>query len=232
MTLTVGSLFSGIGGLDLGLERAGMQVIWQAESDPACRRVLARHWPAVPCYPDVRSVGFWPYTHVVAGGFPCQDLSQAARGRNVGLAGKRSGLWGEMVYVVEQVHPRFVVVENVGSAWKRWVPVVRRDLWALGYPSVPFRVYAKDVGAPFQGARVFVVATPDRYCESALRLYAKAPVMSNAAIFDRSDWGQPSSEALGVADGIPRRMERLRECGNAVVPAMAEWIGSMILDCA
>jgi DNA (cytosine-5)-methyltransferase 1 len=78
--LTVGSLFSGIGGLDLGLERAGMRVLWQCESDPYCRAVLRKHWPDVPCHPDVRQFGhsnFITGVDVLAGGFPCQPVSLA-----------------------------------------------------------------------------------------------------------------------------------------------------------
>lgn len=99
MSLTVGSLFSGIGGLELGLERAGLgPVIWQVEKEPFRREVLAKHWPTVKRYEDVRDF----YSHartgnakqvgIMCGGFPCHDVSQAARGRNDGLAGHKSGL--------------------------------------------------------------------------------------------------------------------------------------------
>jgi len=108
-----GSLFAGIGGFDLGFERAGMECRWQVEIDARCNDVLARHWPDVKRYKDVRDAGrenLEP-VDVICGGFPCQDLSVA--GRREGLAGERSGLWYEFIRVVEEIKPEWVIVENV-----------------------------------------------------------------------------------------------------------------------
>ena len=90
--LTFGSLFAGIGGLDLGLECAGMVCKWQVEIDEYCRKVLAKHWPTIERWADVRS---WPQPEtervdLICGGFPCQDISYAGRG--AGIEGERSGL--------------------------------------------------------------------------------------------------------------------------------------------
>ena len=96
MSFTIGSLFSGIGGLELGLELAGVgHTVWQVECDPFCRQVLAKHWPKTERFDDVRNVGKHnlKYVDVICGGFPCQDISYAGKG--AGLAGKRSGLWYE-----------------------------------------------------------------------------------------------------------------------------------------
>lgn len=157
--ITIGSLFAGIGGLELGLERAtGGRVVWQVEQEPFCREILAKHWPdADRSVTDVREAGpTLPWVDVICGGFPCQDLSVAGKG--AGLEGARSGLWREFARIVSEIRPRAVVIENTGHAWRRWVPFVRADLWAVGYASVPFRVRAVDVGAPHQRSRVFVVA--------------------------------------------------------------------------
>lgn len=111
--MNVGSLFAGIGGFDLGLERAGMRVAWQVELDPCCRAVLARHFPEARRYEDVCEVGAKSLAPVdlICGGFPCQDLSPAGKG--AGLAGARSGLWAEFARIVRELRPRYVVVENV-----------------------------------------------------------------------------------------------------------------------
>src|SRR5690242_1615839 len=101
--MNVGSLFSGIGGFDLGLERAGMRTVWFCEQDEFCQRVLARHWPGVPCYPDVtelRGADVQP-VDVLCGGFPCQDISSA--GRKVGIRGERSGLWSEYARLIDEL---------------------------------------------------------------------------------------------------------------------------------
>lgn len=111
--MRLGSLFSGIGGIDLAFERAGFTVAWQVEIDKQARSVLARHWPDVPRFEDVREVGKKQLSKVdvIAGGFPCQDLSVA--GKRGGIVGERSGLYFEMVRIVHELRPRFFVWENV-----------------------------------------------------------------------------------------------------------------------
>ena len=233
--LTIGSLFSGIGGLELGLEWAGLgPVIWQAESDPFCREVLARHWPGVRRYDDVREIdGEAKRPDIICGGFPCQDISDASRGRGKGIAGDRSGLYREIVRIASALRPRWVILENTdGAAWGKWVPVVRRELHCIGFPSVPFRVCASGVGAPFKGSRIFVVAAPYGESESTSPFDAKVAELPASARACWSNWGQPSSRALGMADGIPNRMERLEALGNAVVPQCAEVVGHALVEIA
>lgn len=111
--MTFGSLFAGIGGFDLGLERAGFRCAWQVEINPWARTVLTKHWPDVPKYEDVRAVGAHNLSRVtvICGGFPCQDLSVA--GKRAGLGGQRSGLFYELMRVVRELEPEWVVFENV-----------------------------------------------------------------------------------------------------------------------
>src|SRR5688572_31531977 len=114
--LRVGSLFSAIGGLELGLELAGVgEPVWQVEQSAFCRAVLARHWPGVERYTDVRAVGAHNLALVdlICGGFPCQDVSSAGARR--GLAGSRSGLWFEYARIVRELGPEWIIVENVAS---------------------------------------------------------------------------------------------------------------------
>ena len=229
------SLFSGIGGLDLGLERAGMTVVAQSEIDPYARRVLRKHWPDVPNLGDVKTIteadiGRLGRIGLVCGGFPCTNLSRAnTHGDRAGLDGPESGLWYEYERIVATTRPRWVVVENVYSAWRDWMPTVRRALYCLGYVSVCFRLHAADVGAPHLGARVFVVAQAHGEGKPPRTVYEEMARLSRSTKPRRQDWGDASPGALGVADGVPARMERLRGLGNAVVPACAEWIGRAIL---
>lgn len=164
MALRIGSLFSGIGGLELGLERAGVgSTVWQCEIDTYARAVLAKHWPDAIRFDDVTT--FPPNdgrdwsADVVCGGFPCQNLSSAGDRR--GIHGPKSGLWFAMLRVVGIVRPRFVVVENSGHAWARWVPIVRAGLAEIGYASVPVQVRADQVGAWHRRSRAFVIAYAD-----------------------------------------------------------------------
>jgi DNA (cytosine-5)-methyltransferase 1 len=160
-TITIGSLFSGIGGLELGLERAGLgPVVWQCEVDPFCRQVLAKHWPNVTRFEDVTRPRNYPHVDLICGGFPCQDVSAAGRGRGIG--GDRSSLWWHFADIVRKVSPRFVVVENVTSGKVRWLPYVRHTLHVLGYDTTALGIAARDVGAPHRRERVFVVAHSGR----------------------------------------------------------------------
>ncbi len=157
--LTIGSLFSGIGLLDLGLEWAGLgPPKWQVEIDDYARRVLAKHWPDAIRLCDVRAVNgcLVPRVDVLAGGFPCQDISSAGRG--AGLSGRRSGLWFEYLRIVRELRPRFVIVENVAKLFTRGIDVVLGTLAESGYDSLWYRLAASDVGAPHRRHRVFIVA--------------------------------------------------------------------------
>lgn len=156
--MTIGSLFSGVGGLELGLERAGLgPVLWQAESDAWCRRVLAKHWPEARRYEDVRDVdGSAERVELICGGFPCQDISFAGAG--AGLSGSRSGLWWEYLRVLRALRPRWVVVENVAALLARGLDAVLGSLAASGYDASWDCVPAAAVGAPHRRDRLFLVA--------------------------------------------------------------------------
>ena len=161
MTLTFGSLFAGIGGIELGLERAGLQCKWQVEIDPFCQKVLAKHWPDVERHDDVKT--FQPKKRhrvdLIAFGFPCQDISSA--GKRVGLDGARSGLCFEALRVVGAIRPRYVFVENVSALLNRGLDRVLGEMAALGYDAEWHCVQAADFGAPHLRDRIFLFAYAD-----------------------------------------------------------------------
>ena len=153
--MKLGSLFSGIGGLDLGVEAAtGARTVWQVERDEWCRGILARHWPDAVRYDDVCKVGEeLERVDIIAGGFPCQDVSVA--GKRAGLTGgERSGLWREYARIIRVVRPRFVFVENVAGLLSMEFGHVLGDLAALGYDAEWSVFRASDVGAPSARAGV------------------------------------------------------------------------------
>lgn len=234
--MNVLSLFSGIGGLELGLERAGMTVVGQVEIDPFCQDVLAKHWPEVPRHDDVRTAAAWwaaqprPAVDLVCGGFPCQDISNAhTNGARRALKGERSGLWSEYRHLVAELAPRWVVVENV-AAWERWVPGVRSDLHELGYASVPVQVSAGSLGAPHRRPRVLVVAHANGESEPLRTIHAEVAGLRPVPRGD-GHWRQPFTGAVRVADGAAHRLDgaRRRALGNAVVPQVAELVGRLIV---
>lgn len=162
--LTIGSLFSGIGGLELGLERglaaAGVpaRTLWQVEQNDHARAVLARHWPNAERYTDVRDIAAATVAPVdlLCGGFPCQDISTAGKG--AGLAGERSGLFFEMARIIRELRPRIVVMENVPAITTRGLDTVLGTLAALGYAARWGGLRASEVGAPHRRERWFCVA--------------------------------------------------------------------------
>ena len=251
--LTVGSLFAGIGGFDLGLERAGFDIAWQVEIDPYCQRVLAKHWPAVTRYGDIREVDWHTVEPVdlLCGGFPCQDISLAGKG--AGLTGERSGLWFEYVKAIEVLRPHYILIENVSALRSRGLDQVLGSLTALGYDAEWHCIPACAVGAPHRRDRVWIVA----HASCAGRRSRSQSSSTRQEIAHRSiemadaermrklqpqgsqchEWRRPSDcswwslepELGRVAYGVPARVDRLRALGNAVVPQIAEMIGAWIL---
>ena len=225
--LTIGSLFSGIGGLEIGLEQAGLgPVLWQVEIDEYCRRVLARHWPDVPRYPDIRE---FPNDNtarpdIICGGFPCQPFSTASRGRKTA-----SDYWPEMLRVVNTMRPTIVICENVSVSA---IHKAKEDLDALEYKTISFCLGAHAIGADHKRNRRWCVAYANHQSELHSTFHAKVEVVPSIR---ENLWGwRAFARTCGVSDGIPTRMDpsrrqRLKALGNAVVPACARWIGERII---
>ena len=157
--LTVGSLFSGIGGLDLGLERAGMNVIWQSEIDPYGCRVLKKHWPEVVNYGNIKEIKWGDIVRpdIICGGYPCQPFS---------TAGKRNGtddprhLWPWVREAISELRPKYAILENVRGHVSLGLNVVLGEMASIGYDAEWQIVSAASVGAPHRRDRVIIVAYP------------------------------------------------------------------------
>jgi DNA (cytosine-5)-methyltransferase 1 len=160
MTLTVGSLFSGIGGLDLGLERAGMEVIWQSEIDPYGCRVLKKHWPEVVNHGNIKEINWGDVVrpNIICGGYPCQPFS---------TAGKRNGtddprhLWPWVREAISELRPKYAILENVRGHVSLGLNVVLGEMASIGYDAEWQIVSAASVGAPHRRDRVIIVAYPN-----------------------------------------------------------------------
>lgn len=255
-----GSLFAGIGGIDLGLERAGMTCAWQVEIDDYCNKILEKHWPDVPRYKDVKDVGrnLEP-VDLISGGFPCQPHS---------LAGKRRGaeddrnLWPEYFRVIKELKPRYVLAENVPGILTTYIDTVLSDLESEAYTCGTFNVPAVAFGAPHRRERIFVIAyTKGSQGGRCFKRGMATDTISSVASYDfckriQREWAEeisrlegfsrfknvrrvedfrerpdiPEPLIRGGSNGIPHRVDRLRALGNAVVPQVAEWIGRRIMD--
>jgi DNA (cytosine-5)-methyltransferase 1 len=157
---SVGSCFAGIGGFELGFERAGFVTRWQVEIDPYCQKVLEKNFPHAERFRDIRECGRHNLApvDVICGGFPCQDVSNA--GLRAGIEGERSGLWSEMFRIVSELRPSYVVVENVAALLGRGIGRVLGDLSKIGYDAEWQVISAADMGAPHLRERVWIVAYP------------------------------------------------------------------------
>lgn len=243
--LTYLSLFSGIGGLDLGLDRAGWTCVGQVEIDPYCRTVLDRHWPEAPKHDDVRTAPAWwssrpaPAVRLVAGGYPCQPFSRSGRRRGVG--DPRWG-WPWFRAVLRSVRPEYVLVENVAALLEDadafgWM---LGDLAEDGFDADWTVLSACAMGAPHTRARLFVVAYANGV-DGPARLGhpqgLQAALVANHV--SARPWADPVNGLLEaergsgrVVDGVPDPLEpaRVRALGNAVVPRVAELVGRLIRD--
>ncbi len=293
--MRVVSLFAGIGGIDLGLERAGMSCTWQVEINPYANRVLAKHWPQVLRRRDVHNFPPDPADEwrvdLIAGGFPCQPVS---------LAGRRKAqddprwLWPQFARIVDVLRPRWVFAENVPGLFGAGMGIVVRDLSALGYVGEWDCISAAHFGAPHERDRVWIIARmghadeirldrddrgrhdskPENGCvdvphpglinqqtgdqqlgwqegSDSFGSRDRDPIHTNPdqrrrkphsdsvcerqSVFgncDQAPWGSWLAEpSVGrVANGVPRRVDRLERLGEAVVPVCAEWIGKRILE--
>lgn len=238
------SLFAGIGGLDLGLERAGMECVAQVEIDEFCQKILNKHWPNVPKYKDVKDVGKrnLPSAELVCGGFPCQPHSTA--GKRIGSLDERD-LWGEYFRIICETRPKWIVAENVlgllSSENGRFFGGILRDLASIGYDAEWQVLPAAAFGSTTIRERVFIVSYPSSFgWNNVLQKEALHDRDSNRHAWkntktivqsykNESEYeGNPQN--IRVGDGVPGWVDRLKGVGNSVSPQVAEFIGNCIIS--
>ena len=221
--LTFGSLFAGIGGFDLGFERAGMECKWQVEIDDYSTKVLEKHWPQVHRERDIRTVGSHNLepVDVICGGFPCQDISYAGLG--AGLDGERSGLFFEAIRVVRELQPRVLVLENVAALLTRGLDRVLGTLAEIGFDAEWHCIPAASVGAPHIRDRVWVLAYSNGKHGGTPRA---GKAQKRAAIEISPASKQPTLLANSDSKGLEKRQGKdargtRQNCGTK--PIRSEW---------
>lgn len=249
------SLFAGIGGFDIGLERAGMTCVGQVEIDPKCQAVLAKHWPDVKRFADIRAVQGDEFGHIdlICGGYPCQPFS---------TSGKRKGkddvryLWPEMLRLIKTVKPTWVIGENVAGHITCGLDEVLNDLEKESYETRAFLLPASAIGAPHERKRVFIVAN---LCSGNTRKglesitedvhrngkgeQAYMPSTDGGSSLcdgnereklqfrhDQRTWWEIEPGVGRVVYGVPAQPHRFKQLGNAVVPQLVETIGKCIME--
>lgn len=230
MSLRVLDLFSGIGSFSLGLERAGMRTVAFCEIEPFCRRVLAKHWPDVTCYEDVRELTAARLRaegiecDVICGGFPCQPFSSASAGKRSGKADDRY-LWPHMLRLVDECRPDWVIGENVTDLDGMALEQVVSDLEACGYEVATFEIPACAVGHDHRRSRIWICGHSNGDGESGRAEHAEVA---------RLPWRGSNAGSVGATDGFAGGMDRARlsAIGNSVVPEIPQLIGRAILESA
>ena len=281
--LKVLDLFAGIGGFSLGLERTGgFETVAFCEIDKYCQKILAKHWPDVPVYSDVRLLdgSMFSNVDVITGGFPCQDISVAGRQAGMGKE-TRSGLWDDLCRLIGEIRPKYAIVENVanllsGPTEQRggWFGKILGDLAEVGFDAEWHCIPASAVGAAHIRDRIWILAYPQHSntdksgpyragvnvnggSESANKQIRFAgplgeiladpeklhsdggngepgcdiskPGNNSGAAREHFGWSVEPNVGR-VAHGIPKRVDRLRSLGNAVVSQIPELIGRAILQ--
>jgi DNA (cytosine-5)-methyltransferase 1 len=223
------SLFSGIGGIDLACEWAGIETVAFCEREPFCQKVLRKHWPDVPIYDDVCTLtkerleadGIGA-VDIIHGGYPCQPFSLA--GDREGAADDRH-LWPEVKRLLEEVRPRWFVGENVVGHVTLGLDEVLDDLGNIGYTAQPFVIPACSVGASHRRDRLFLIAhTGKQHVEGGIfqEISWEPPLQRELYPGSASEWSRRSAlyqpKLSRTFNGIPQQVDRIKSLGNAVVP--------------
>jgi len=246
-------LFSGIGGFALAASwvwAGDLELQGFCEIDSYCQKVLKKNFPDVPIYDDITELQpeWFDDIDLLTGGFPCQDISVAGKGE--GLEGDRSGLWFEMLRLISGIRPRYALIENVPMLLHRGLGRVICDLASIGYDAEWQVVSAADVGAPHLRKRIWIVAYAGhlrrgnhvggdvglrgrQQAQTAIRSASQSEITGSsqesetvaAGGEERSLRVWSTEPDVGrVADGVPKRVDRLRGLGNAIVPHCAALI--------
>lgn len=224
--MRVGSLFSGIGGIELGLERTkSFETLWAAEIDPFARSILSKNWPGLIIVDDVKKVlsSDLPRIDLLCGGSPCQDVSNAKTAKETpkGLQGKKSGLWFEMKKIISATRPPLVLIENVAALRIRGLKTMLSNLDEDGYDAEWATVSAGALGAPHLRKRLFIVASLRGHNDGVVgNVFFPQPIAMHT-------WPLPPLE---LSKTMPKNKRlRVQALGNSVVPDCTTFIGYRIM---
>lgn len=241
--LTHGSLFSGIGGFELGAEMSGIKTLWNCEFEEHKRKILKKHFPDSIQYNDVRSMYNPCYVDIMSGGFPCQDISIAnvsnkniwENGKVKGINGERSGLWKEYSRILGEVRPKYILFENSPMLVIRGFERVLCDLSKSGYDCQWQCLQATQFGFNHRRERVYGIAyTREIGCKNNSPIFLpiqkvlreKTPRQNALPMSFKRFNSQSNYECVRMDDGFSYELDkrRIEDMGNAVIPLIAHYL--------
>jgi DNA (cytosine-5)-methyltransferase 1 len=249
--MTHGSLFSGIGGFELGAEWAGIPTLWNCEINQWNRKLLNHRFPNTKQYEDIRTLANPRKVNIISGGFPCQDIS-GANTKAKGIKGHRSGLWGEMYRIVGQVRPEYIIIENSPNLTFRGLERVLCDLSEIGYDAEWQCLSATTFGFRHRRERIYIIAYSNTHSKFSRgmgnafidvegfkdpkkwrEIRSEFSLDTEKMVFRHEQWGSEGQDIIaepllcGNIDGVSEMVDRLAGLGNAIVP----FIGYYLFEC-
>jgi len=240
LPLVHGSLFSGIGGFELGAEYSGIQTLWNCEIEPFQRSILKQQFPNTMQYEDIRKLKNPPKVNIISGGFPCQDISSAGGG--AGITGEKSGLWAEMYRICREVRPEYIIIENSPNLTIRGFERVLCNLSEIGYDAEWQCLRGTDFGMPHFRNRIYCIAynLQTRRSRTSQVIFTNKgnlgkhfePYMPNDgdAIWTAREYAKTGRLVLHKPkdsrndDELSRQMDRIASLGNAVMPVISHYL--------
>ena len=228
--MTHGSLFSGIGGFDLGANMAGIKTLWSCEIEEFQRNILKKHFTNIIQYEDIRKLQKPEYVDIISGGFPCQDISIAGKG--IGIIGERSGLWAEYYRIIRNIRPKYILIENSPMLLVRGFEKVLCDLSSIGYDAQWQCISNSDFGFPHKRERLYAFAydtykirrTTIPFFAEITRETTRTFNRKFSRISSSTFWNEDYTEFLRMDNGVQDNVHRIESIGNAVNPIVSKYL--------
>jgi len=219
-SLTHGSLFSGIGGFELGAKWSDIDTTWNCEIDEFNRKQLKKLFPDAKQYEDIKQMCFPETVDIVSGGFPCQNISLAASKNRVGVDGDKSGLWREMLRICQEVKPKYIIIENSHTILTKGFDIILTEFAKIGYDAEWQILQGLQFSIPQRRRRLYAIfyssSIGDRMEERQIFTGWDKPVYPT--------WRDPEPKIYGVADVVSNRVAKHRALGNAVQPLITHYL--------
>lgn len=218
--LTHGSLFSGIGGFELGAAWSGIETRWNCEIDPFNRKQLKSLFPNVKQYEDVTRLSNPETVDIISGGFPCQNIYNAASKNRVGVDGSKSRLWRDMLRICQEINPKYIIIENSHTILTKGFDIILRAFAEIGYDAEWQILQGFQFGIPQRRRRLYAIF----YASSIGDRMEERQVFSGWDKPVYPTWRSTEPKIYGMADVVPDRVAKHRALGNAVQPLICHYL--------